>query len=356
MQTSDTVWLNRFAVNSTKGKAVKSIARAQWVLIFLFGLQFTGLGILRAQTLKVPYVSLSPTAGPLWIAYEAGFFKRNNLGVELLYIPGGSVIIQSIMSGDVKVANMAPPSAIGAWAKGADLTLIASGVDQLLETVVTGSNIRSPADLRGKKIGVSRYGSLTDMALREALRHYKLTPDKDVTILQTGGEATRFAALTSGAIDGAMLSGDKKVLAEKMGFHVTIDLSQLPIYYPVNGVIASKKFVATSPDAAKNFLKSWVEGIKTFKTEKELSLKVLAKYLKLNDRDVLEKSYEIYRPVYKKVPYGDKRSVTFALQQMSGELPNPAKLNAEDFIDNTILSELDKSGFIDQLYNEPSKK
>jgi ABC-type nitrate/sulfonate/bicarbonate transport system substrate-binding protein len=356
MQTSDTVWLKRFAVNSTKGKAVKSIARAQWVFIFLFGLQFAGVGILRAQTLKVPYVSLSPTAGPLWIAYEAGFFKRNNLGVELLYIPGGSVIIQSIMSGDVKVANMAPPSAIGAWAKGADLTLIASGVDQLLETVVTGSNIKSPADLKGKKIGVSRYGSLTDMALREALRHYKLTPDKDVTILQTGGEATRFAALTSGAIDGAMLSGDKKVLAEKMGFHVTIDLSQLPIYYPVNGVIASKKFVATSPDAAKNFLKSWVEGIKTFKTDKELSLKVLAKYLKLNDRDVLEKSYEIYRPVYKKVPYGDKRSVTFALQQMSSELSNPAKLNAEDFIDNTILSELDKSGFIDQLYNEPSKK
>ena len=80
------------------------------------------------QSLKVPYVSLSPTAGPLWIAQEAGLFKKHNVGVELLYIPGGSVIIQSIMSGDVKLANMAPPSAIGAWAKGADLTLIASGV------------------------------------------------------------------------------------------------------------------------------------------------------------------------------------------------------------------------------------
>jgi ABC-type nitrate/sulfonate/bicarbonate transport system substrate-binding protein len=214
-------------------------------------MQISSSEIVNAQTLKVPYVSLSPTAGPLWIAYEAGFFKKNNITAELLYIPGGSTIIQSIMSGDVKVANMAPSSAIGAWAKGADLTLIASGVDQLLETVVTGPNIKSPADLKNKKIGVSRYGSLTDMALREALRHYKLTPDKDVTILQTGGEATRFAALTTGAIDGAMLSGDKKVLAEKMGFHVTIDLSQLPIYYPVNGVIASKKFVATSPDVAR---------------------------------------------------------------------------------------------------------
>jgi NitT/TauT family transport system substrate-binding protein len=335
---------------------MKSCLKVKFTFAFFLALQIPAWETLYAQTLKVPYVSLSPTAGPLWIAYEAGFFKKNNVTAELLYIPGGSTIIQSIMSGDVKVANMAPPSAIGAWAKGADLILIASGVDQLLETVVTGPNIKSPADLKNKKIGVSRYGSLTDMALREALRHYKLTPDKDVTILQTGGEATRFAALTTGAIDGAMLSGDKKVQAEKMGFHVTIDLSQLPIYYPVNGVITSKKFVATSPDVAKNFLKSWVEGIKAYKTDKELSLKVLAKYLKLNDRDVLEKSYEIYRPVYKKVPYGDKRAVTFALEQMTGEIPNSAKLNAADFIDNTIITELEKSGFIDHLYNEPAKK
>ena len=333
-----------------------SLVRLRLICICVLAIQFLGSKALEAQTLKVPYVSLSPTAGPLWIAYEAGFFKKNNLSAELLYIPGGSVIIQSIMSGDVKIANMAPPSAIGAWAKGADLTLIASGVDQLLETVVTGPGIKSPADLKNKKIGVSRYGSLTDMALREALRHYKLTPDKDVTILQTGGEATRFAALTTGAIDGAMLSGDKKVQAEKMGFHVTIDLSQLPIYYPVNGVVASKKFVGGNPDMAKNFLKSWIEGIKAFKTDKELTLKVLAKYLKINDRDVLEKSYEIYRPVYKKVPYGDKRAVSFALEQMSKELPEAAKLNADDFIDNRIISELEKSGFIDQIYAESAKK
>jgi ABC-type nitrate/sulfonate/bicarbonate transport system substrate-binding protein len=300
----------------------------------------------QAQTLKVPYVSLSPTAGPLWIAYETGYFKKNNVSTELLYIPGGSTIIQAIISGDVKVANMAPPSAIGAWAKGFDLTLIASGVDQLLETVVTGPAVKAVADLKNKKIGVSRFGSLTDMALREALRLNKLNPDKDVTILQTGGEATRFAALTSGAIDGAMLSGDKKVQAEKMGFHVAIDLSQLPIYYPVNGVVASKKFVSSNPEVVENFLK----------TDKELSLKVLAKYLKINDRAILEESYEIYRPVYKKLPYGDKRAVKFALDQMGKELPDASKLNAEDFIDNGILAKLEKSGFIDQIYGESSKR
>jgi NitT/TauT family transport system substrate-binding protein len=311
---------------------------------------------IEAQTLRVPYVSLSPTAGPLWIAYEAGFFKRNNVSAELVYIPGGSTIIQAIISGDVKVANMAPPSAIGAWAKGFDLVLIASGVDQLLETVVTSASIKSPADLKNKKIGVSRFGSLTDMALREALRHYKLNPDKDVTILQTGGEATRFAALTTGAIDGAMLSGDKLVQAEKLGYHVTIDLSKLPIYYPVNGVISSKKFLASNRDVVRGFLRAWVEGIKAFKTDKDLSVKVLAKYLKISDREVLDKSHEIYRPVYKKIPYGDRRAVRFALDQMSKELPEASKLDADNFIDNSILTELEKSGFIDQIYNEPAKK
>ena len=304
-----------------------------------------------AQPLRIPYVSLSPTAGPLWIAYEAGYFKKNNVPAELIYIPGGSVIIQAMISGDVKVANMAPPAAIGAWAKGADLTLIASGVDQLLETVVTPVAIRTPADLKGKKIGVSRYGSLTDMALREALRLNNLQPDKDVTILQAGGEAPRLAALQAGAIDGAMLSGDKKVLAEKMGFHVVIDLSKLPIYYPVNGVVASKKFVATNRDAARNFLKSWVEGIKAFKTDEELALKVIGKYLKITDRDVLKKSWEIYQPAYKKIPYGDERAVRFALAQMAKEMPEAGRHKAEDFIDNSLLAELEKSGAIDQIYS-----
>ena len=99
-----------------------SLVRLRLICICVLAIQFLGSKALEAQTLKVPYVSLSPTAGPLWIAYEAGFFKKNNLSAELLYIPGGSVIIQSIISGDVKIANMAPPSAIGAWAKGADLT------------------------------------------------------------------------------------------------------------------------------------------------------------------------------------------------------------------------------------------
>ena len=226
----------------------------------------------HGQSLKVPYVSLSSTACPLWIAHEAGYFKKNNVNAELLYIPGGSLIVQSIMSGDVHVANMAPPAAIAAWARGAGLTLIASGVDQLLENVVTTPKITKPADLKGKKVGVGRYGSLTDMTLRAALRHYKLVPDKDVIIVQTGGEETRFAALKSEAVDGAMLSGDKKVMAEQLGFHVTIDLSQLPIYYPVNGIIAAKPLSPVIPSSQKTLSnRGWKKSRRSRRTRRRRS-------------------------------------------------------------------------------------
>src|ERR1041385_9568512 len=185
-------------LNSREEKWMKMGLRTKLKLILILAVQTPVWTFAHAQSLKIPYVSLSPTAGPLWIAYEAGYFKKNNVPAELIYIPGGSVIIQAMISGDVKVANMAPPAAIGAWAKGADLTLIASGVDQLLETVVTSAAIRTPADLKGRKIGVSRYGSLPDMALREALRLNNLQADKDVTILQAGGEAPRLAAPPAG--------------------------------------------------------------------------------------------------------------------------------------------------------------
>src|SRR5438093_5947708 len=145
-------------------------------LIFLHCI--VGIDPLNAQILKVPYVSISPTNGPLWIAKETDLFKRHNLEVQLIY-PGGTVIIQSMLAGEANVANMAPPAALAAWVRGADLTVVASGVNRLLETVVTSTQITSPQELKGKRIGISHYGSLTDAALREALRRYNVSPDTD---------------------------------------------------------------------------------------------------------------------------------------------------------------------------------
>ena len=310
---------------------------------------------LAAQIVKVPYVSISPTNGPLWIAKETNLFKKHNLDAQLVYIPGGTIIIQSMLAGEANVANMAPPAAMAAWVRGADLAVVASGVNRLLETVVTSTQISSPQELKGKRIGISRYGSLTDAALREALRHYNLSPDKDVTIVQAGGEGERLAALTARALDGAMLSGDQRFQAEKLGFHVVIDLSKLPIEYPNNGIIVRKEFVRANRDVVKRFLKAWIEGTKIFKTDREVSLKVLGKYLRTKDAEILAKSYEPYRPVFERVPIAKREGFAFALDRLAKDIPEAGKMNPDNFIDNSILMELEKEGFIAAVYADQPK-
>ena len=314
-----------------------------------------GVVPLAAQIVKVPYVSISPTNGPLWIAKETNLFKKHNLDAQLIYIPGGTIIIQSMLAGEANLANMAPPAAMAAWVRGADLAVVASGVNRLLETVVTSTQITSPQELKGKRIGISRYGSLTDAALREALRHYNLSPDKDVTIVQAGGEGERLAALTARALDGAMLSGDQRFQAEKLGFHVVIDLSKLPIEYPNNGIIVRKEFARANRDVVKRFLKAWVEGTKIFKTDREVSLKVLGKYLRTKDAEILAKSYEPYRPVFERVPIAKREGFAFALDRLAKDIPEAGKMNPDNFIDNSILMELEKEGFIAAVYADHPK-
>jgi NitT/TauT family transport system substrate-binding protein len=312
--------------------------------------------VAQSQSLKVPYVSVSPNPAPVWVAHEAGLFKKNNLEVELVYIPGGTVIIQTMLSGEVKLANMAPPAAIAAWAKGADLALIGTGVNRLLETVITSREIKRPEDLKGKKIGISRYGSLTDIILREGLRQYKLSPEKDVVILQVGGEGPRLAALKAGAVDGAMLSGDQRFQAEKLGFHVLIDFSKLPIDYPINGMVARRDFIRSQRDPLKRFVKSWAEGIRIVKTDKDFTLKVLKKYLRVEDREILDKSYEQYRPVFETVPYPERKGIAFALNRLAETVPETGKLTAEDFTDGSIIADLESEGFFKTLYSEKANR
>ena len=263
---------------------------AATILVWTFCL--AGLPSVHAQTLKVPYVSVSPTNGPLWIAKEARLFTKYGVpDVQLVYIPGGTVIIQSMIAGEASISNMAPPAALAAWVKGADFAVVGSAVNRLLETVVTRADIKTPKDLRGRKVGIGRYGSLTDAAFREALRYYSLVPDKEVVVIQAGSEGARLAALAAGALDGAMLSGPERIQAEKLGFHVLIDFSKLPLEFPNNGIIVRGDFIRSNREVLKRFLKAWVEGIKIFKTDPALSLNVLGKYLRVQDKDVLAKSY-----------------------------------------------------------------
>jgi len=300
-----------------------------------------------AQNLKVPFAALSPNYAPLWVAEQGGFFKKYHLEVQPIYISAGSVIIPAIVSGQVDVANMGSGPPLTAWARGAELVSVGVGSTRQLHVVMTGTTIRRPEELKGKKIGSDRYGSLSDLILREALRYYNLAPDRDVALIQTGGLPERLSALRVGAVDGAILTGDTAFQAEKLGYHTVIDLSQLPIQYPGSTIVVSKPFLQTSRDVVKRFMRGWIEGIKTVKTDKEFTIRVMQRYLKTDDREILAKTFEVYKNVHEKIPYPDAKLMTVALKQL---VPQANTLKVEDFVDRTIVAELENEGFIAKLY------
>jgi NitT/TauT family transport system substrate-binding protein len=303
-----------------------------------------------AQSLKVPFAALSPTYTPLWIADQAGLFKKYGLDVQLVYISAGSVIIPAILSGQVDIANMSSAPALTAWARGAELVTVGVTSNRLLHVVMTRSAIKKPEELKGKKIGSDRYGSLSDLVLREALRHYKLAPDRDVAVIQTGGLPERLGALKIGAVDGAIVAGDTAFEAEKLGFHKLIDLSQLPIRYPGSTIVVSKSFLSAKRDIVKRFLRGWIEGIKTAKTDKEYTVNVMQRFLKTGDRSILDKTFEVYQPVHERVPSPDPKVLSVALKQLSATVPQAGQLKVEDFIDRSLIAELETEGFISRIY------
>ena len=304
-----------------------------------------------AQSLKVPFAALSPNYAPLWIADQAGLFKNYGLDVQLIYISAGSVIVPSILSGQVEIANMSSAPAVTAWARGADLSAVGVTSNRLLHVIMARSSIKKPEELKNKKVGGDRYGSLSDLILREALRYYNLVPDRDVAVIQTGGLPERLGALKVGAVDAAIVTGDTALEAEKLGFHKLIDLSQLPIQYPSSTIIVSRSFLAAKRDTVKRFLRGWIEGIKTAKTDRQYTVSVMQKFLKTNDREVLEKIFEVYKSVHEKVPTPDPKLMGVALKQLAATVLPPSQLKVEDFTDRSLVAELESEGFIAKLYD-----
>jgi NitT/TauT family transport system substrate-binding protein len=273
------------------------------------------------------------------------------LDVQLIYISAGSVIVPAILSGQVDIANMSSAPALAAWARGAELRTVGVTSNRLLHVIMTRSSIKRSEELKGKKIGGDRYGSLSDLVLRETLRYYNLVPDRDVAVIQSGGLPERLGALKAGAVDGAIITGDTALEAEKLGFHKLIDLSRLPIQYPSSTIIVGKSFLATKRDTVKRFLRGWIEGIKIAKTDRDSTVAVMQKFLKTNDRAVLDKIFETYKTVHEKVPMPDPKLMGVALTQLAATVPQINQLKVEDFTDRSLIAELENEGFIAKVYD-----
>jgi NitT/TauT family transport system substrate-binding protein len=327
----------------------------KWSIRVLFALLMFFLhDVAAAQTLKIPYVSISGFQAPLYLGERAGLFKKNQLEAQLIYMPGGSLIVQTLLSNEVGVASLAPPSAVAAWVKGAELSLVAGGIERALNVLMVNPKIKKVEDLKGKRVAISRFGSLSDVSLRDALAFHKLRANQDVVVAQIGGLGERMVALTSGVVDGAILNVDQVFQAEKLGFQILIDLRKLPLTYSTQGIVVSNNFLRSQRSVVKRLLRVYVEGIKIFKTDKEYSMDTLARYIKTSDREILSKTYDVYRDAWESVPLVRREGI----QQALDSIPEAkgAKVNLDNLIDNSLIQEFERDGFLRELYPDSAKR
>ena len=291
-----------------------------------------------AQTkLRASYGSLAVSQVVLPLGVRAGIFQKNGLNLEPIYIGGRSV--SALISGDVQFGFMGGPPAILARVGGADVVMLAglNGLDQILVAVPA---IKRGADLIGKRIGISRFGTTADYGARIGLKKLKLQPQKEVTLIQIGDTPARIGGMLSGAIEAATLSSSEKELAVQNGFHILADPSE--VEFPGNAVVTTRAFLKTNRDDVKRFVRGLVDVIQFVKTQPERSKKLLHEIYRQSDDGLMAKRYQAMVEMFPDYPYLTKAAVLSFLEILrdEGKLKDP--LNPELFLDTSLLAEVER--------------
>jgi len=303
------------------------------------------------EKIQVGVPAFSLLQAPLYLAIDSGAFKKYGMEVNIVLL-SGSLAIQGLVANTVQfsqgVSSRTVPTAALA---GADVTLVAGFADKLLFSLYSIPEIKSPQDLRGKIVGEDRPGASDDFAVRAALKHFGLVPGKDVTIRAMGGLPEVEQALKIGVIHAGISNPPVSFLAEKDGLRQLLDLAALGFDYITSGLGVKRSTIATRRDMVKYFLMAMIEGVKILKTDKEFALPVLAKYTKISDRKLIEQSYNYVSPYFLKVPYPSLKAIKATLEVIAEDIPAAKQARPEDFVDSSLLKEIETSGFIDKLYS-----
>lgn len=303
------------------------------------------------QKINVAYSSISGNMAPLWVTHEKGFFRKHGLDVQVILIESGTTTAQALVAGDISFAQLAGPAVIQSNLRGADTVMIAGVVNTLTFKLFTEKGITRPDQFKGKAVGVTRFGSATDFAMRYALDKYGLDVNNDVTILQMGNVPALLAAMEAAKIQGAMLSAPTSLRAKKLGFPMLADLQMLGLEYQHTSIATSRALIKSKPELVRAFMRAYVEGIHYAKTHRKETLEVLTKYLRTDDQEVLDDTYEsIILSLVPEKPYPTQKGVQIILRELGAKDAAARSASPEQFIDTTIVKELDGSGFIDRLY------
>jgi NitT/TauT family transport system substrate-binding protein len=330
------------------------IRRKLWMagIIIALATAIAETGTAQSRTPKKIRVGVSAVSMGniiLYVTKEARVYEKYGLDAEVITMNGSGISSKALISGGIDIAPIATPTVINANLAGSDMQILAHTLPGVVHALMVKPQIKRVEDLKGKKIAVSSLGSLTDFLVRYIAKKKGLNPDRDLTLIQTGGDADRIVALSSGVVEGAALSHPAYGRARKLGFPMLWD-SAKEVDYPWIEITTRRAIIKNDREMIMNYMKAHLEGIALFKRDREFSKKVIKKTLRLDDDELVNESYEIFSKAFIPAPYPNLAGMKTSYEYVAATRPEVWKHKPEEFADSSFVEELDKSGFIKQLY------
>jgi NitT/TauT family transport system substrate-binding protein len=288
---------------------------------------------------------------PPWLAREAGLFNKHGLDVEVIATPTGVEGMNALIAGEVQFLQISGGTTASAALGGADVMIVGTTLDALVQSLVARPEIDRPEQLKGKTVGITRFGTSIDVGARLALRHFGLVPEKEVAIVQVGGMESMVAALQANRIQAGILSYPAITQALKLGHHVLLDVASLGIPYSFTGMTTRGRIIRDDPDLVRRYMMAQVEAIARAKRDKNLAVKVMAKYLRTANPAALAEAYDIDVQKYMlKTPLPTIEAVKSVLDDLAGRISKAKDADPKQFFDDSFVKQMQASGFIDALY------
>ena len=343
---------SKFTIILTGG--TMKLSRPFWLFvpaIFLAGAFVSG--VWAQERVRLAHSALESSNAVWYVAQARGYYKKHGLDADLLFIPSTTTSVSSLVAGDVQVANASGGGVASAVVAGADLVMIACYLNSLPYELVVNENIKSPEDLKGKSVGISRVGSASDVAARALIRGLGMEPDKQVMIMQVGGPAERAASFRTGRIAGFPSPPGIIHLTKGIPHRILISTAdfQKRFEFPYICATTTKNYLVRNRDIVKRVVMAHIEATHFFKAQKEETKKIISKHSRITNEDYLESAYTATAKLYDRVPLVTRPGVEVQIKEATSRKPG-MQLRFEDLVDESLVRELEKSGFIDKIYKQ----
>ena len=324
-----------------------------WKLIVInFVLCLVLPAVTSAQKFVVGYSGITAIQAPFWIINDAGYFKQEGLDSNLVYIAASSTMAQAMLAGEVAISTANSQAVVDTGLQGGDLVAVGAIVNFVALYVIASPEIKSVQDLRGKPVGVSRFGATTDFAIQMFLKKYGLEPVRDVPIIQIGGLPELAAALSNRSIYAAAMSYPMGLVAQQAGMKMLANLAKEEIPFLHQGLTTTGRFMRERRAHAKAFVRAYGRAVHFMHTRKEESKSIVSRYTKVTDPAMLEGTMQYAYDFVEKIPLVKREAFQVTLDESGRKNPKAKQAKPEQFYDNSLVQELIKEGFFASLWGK----